>query len=224
MKTTIKYTAKVKGILIMFLLANSVLNAQDTINFRNGGKIIGKVTEITVDLVKYKKLENLSGPTYSNTKNEISDIFYKNGTHESFSFQKPVQLQAPKKEEYLVVQKKYPELKAFGTTKFIYDRDIVSNREMHEILLNVNDPKITSHIKSAQKQAKGQYIGFGFFPCAIVGMFLVSESNFQHLDDSILSGALVGAMGVACFATSITLKVKRNKNEAAALKLYQQNY
>ncbi len=224
METVIKYKAKAFGILFVFLFTNSVLSAQDTINLRNGGNIIGKVTEITVDLVKYKKIENLSGPTYSNAKNEISGILYNNGTRESFSFQKPVQLLPTKKDEYLVVQKKYPELKTFGTTKFIYDRDIISNREMHSILLNVNDPKITSHIKLAQKQAKGQYIGFGFFPCAIVGMFLVSESNFQHVDDSILSGALVGAMGVACFATSITLKVKRSKNEAAALKLYQQNY
>lgn len=224
------YSAKLVGLLIVSLTINKSSTAQDTLHFRNGSRVIAKVTEITEFQIKYKKIENLNGPIYSELKNDLSSIHYNNGTNESFQYQAPVKPTIKNADYYTVQAPKYPSLKPFGATKFIYNDNVIGNREMHSILLNVNDPKITSHIKLAKKQAAGQYIGFGFFPCAIMAMAIASESsgdltaNSTYLSDEIAGATIMGALGVACFATSITLKAKRGKNEAAALKLYQQNY
>jgi len=231
MKTRIYKTKTLAmGSLICMLIITNISIAQDTLHFKNGSRVIGKVTEITEIQIKYKKMENLSGPTYSEMKNDLASIHYNNGTSETFQYQAPVKPVVKNAEYYTVQAPKYPSLKPFGSTKFIYNGDIIGNREMHSILLNVNDPKITSHIKLAKKQAAGQYIGFGFFPCAIAAMAIASEStgdptaNSTYLNDEIVSATVMGALGVACFATSITLKVKRSKNEAAAVKIYQQKY
>lgn len=214
------------GLLFSSFLISVVSVAQDTLNFRNGNTVIANVTEITPELVKYKKNQNMDGPSYSDFKNDIASIHYKNGTKELFEYQEPVQtiVMKEKQEDYFIAPKKHPSLKRFGATKFVYDGAIIGNHEFHSVLLNVGDKRITNHIRLAQQQEKGQYIGFAFFPCAIAGIIMASQSNSTNIDDERVAGAFMGVLGVACFATSITLKVKRNKNEEAALKLYQQNY
>lgn len=232
MKTIIYKTKTLAlGTLFTMLITTNISKSQDTLHFRNGSVVIGKVTEITEIQIKYKKSENLTGPTYTELKNDLASINYNNGTNETFQYQAPVQPIAKKEAYYVPKAPAYPSLKPFGATKFMYNGAIIGNREMHSILLNLNDPKITSHIKLAKKQAAGQYIGFGFFPCAIAAMAIASQpssngpsSNNGYLNDEIAGSVVMGALGVACFATSITLKVKRSKNEAAALKLYQQKY
>lgn len=221
---------KIKWMVFFFCSfgLNSISIAQDTLHFRNGNLLIAKVTEITSHLIKYKKMEHLDGPTYSDLKNDIFSIVYVNGTTETFQYVEPIQPQVNKTESVVLQPKKYPKLIPFGATKFTYDGSIIGNKEMHTVLLNLNDPRISKHIKLAQKQAKGQYIGFAFFPCAILAMAMASEStvdpSINYFDDEIAAATLMGALGIACFTTSVTLKVKRSKNEAAALKLYQQNY
>lgn len=221
-----KFLKNIKYIVVLIIAQTiSILSmAQDTLSFRNGSTQIVRVTEISTVLVKYKKLENPDGPTYSELKNDIFSICYQNGIKETFEYQAPVKPAEKQTSRYVIERKTYPELRHFGTTKFIYGNDVINNKEMHSVLLNLNDRKITQHILLAQKQAKGQYIGFGFFPCAIAGLFLASESGGMQLNDEMMGAVIAGVAGVACFATSITLKMKRTQNEAAALKLYQQNY
>lgn len=213
------------GLCILFANASSSI-AQDTLHFRNGNLIIGKVTEITSILIKYKKAENITGPTYSELKNDIALIRYNNGTSEKFEYQVPIATTPKKVETFIPTAKVYPEMKAYGT-KFLYGNDLIENREMHSVMLSLNDRKISNHINLAKQQAKGQYVGFGFFPCAIAALFIAGEagSNGNNgFNDEMGASAVLGALGVACFATSITLKIKRTNNEAAALRLYQQNY
>jgi hypothetical protein len=57
----------------------------DNIILRNGSTISAKVTEIRDEEIKYKKCENLNGPTYSIDKSEVSGIKYANGTQDTFS-------------------------------------------------------------------------------------------------------------------------------------------
>ncbi len=46
--------------------------------------VVAKVTEILPEYVKYKKFNNLDGPTYSSLKVEIDKIVYQNGTVDIF--------------------------------------------------------------------------------------------------------------------------------------------
>jgi len=47
------------------------MHAQDIITKTNGDEIKAKVTEVDINEVKYKKFENVSGPTYSIAKSDI---------------------------------------------------------------------------------------------------------------------------------------------------------
>lgn len=227
MKTKL-YIIKPAILFICLIALNSISTAQDTLHFRNGNQVIGKVTEITSQLIKYKRMEHLDGPTYSDLKNDIFSIVYNNAITETFEYVEPIQPVINKTDNNVAQYKKYPKLTPFGTTKFVYDGSIIGNKEMHTVLLNLKDPKISKHIKLAQRQANGQYVGFAFFPCAIAAMYMVSQSSvsptLNYFDDAMAGATVMGVLGLACFTTSITLKVKRTKNEAAALKLYQQNY
>ncbi len=212
------------GMLLSSVIIPNRSSAQDTMHFRNGDVLIGSVIEITSDIVKYKKSQNLDGPDYSDFKNDISSIHFKNGIVENFEYQMPVQSvvlnMEVKKEDYFVEPKKHPSVKKFGKTKFLYDGALIGNHDFHSVMLGVDDKRITNHITLAKKQERGQYIGFAFFPCAIAGIAIAGMNSAE----APALGAFMGVLGVACFATSITLKVKRNQNEAAALKLYQQHF
>lgn len=52
----------------------------DNIILINGNEINGKVLEITTDEIKYKKCDNINGPTYSLKKSEVFMIIYPTGT------------------------------------------------------------------------------------------------------------------------------------------------
>jgi hypothetical protein len=69
-------------ILISFFLNSS--KAQDTLTMRNGENIPVKVIEVGTLEVKYKKLDNLNGPTFSVLKSNLSKIIYENGTKEDY--------------------------------------------------------------------------------------------------------------------------------------------
>ena len=52
----------------------------DVIVLKTGEEVNAKVTEVGQEEIKYKKCENLSGPTYSINKSEVFMIKYSNGT------------------------------------------------------------------------------------------------------------------------------------------------
>jgi len=64
------------------LLGISSVYAQDIITLRNGDEIKARVTEITPSEIKYKRFENLDGPTVTVAKSDVFAINYENGTRE----------------------------------------------------------------------------------------------------------------------------------------------
>lgn len=71
-------------ILISLLIACTNLFSQDIIELKSGNKIEAKLIEITESTIKYKKYNNLEGPTYTISLSEISSITYENGTKDIF--------------------------------------------------------------------------------------------------------------------------------------------
>lgn len=57
---------------------------QDKIILKTGETIEAKVLEIDLNTVKYKKINNLEGPTFVSDKNEIHMIMYESGENEIF--------------------------------------------------------------------------------------------------------------------------------------------
>ncbi|NVO03751.1 MAG: hypothetical protein HXX09_13725 [Bacteroidetes bacterium] len=73
--------------LIFFLLSvalSNLISAQDIIIKKNGDELSGKVQEITLTEVKYKKADNPDGPVISILKGDVFMIKYENGTKDVF--------------------------------------------------------------------------------------------------------------------------------------------
>jgi hypothetical protein len=65
---------------VLLLSAGSCF-CQDLITKKTGEDIKAKISEITSTEIKYKKFDNLNGPTYSLDKSEVLLIKYENGTN-----------------------------------------------------------------------------------------------------------------------------------------------
>ncbi len=59
--------------------------AQDTIMLANGSMVRGKVLEVGVTRIKYKKQDDTTGRTYNVHKNLVLEALYKNGTRDIFN-------------------------------------------------------------------------------------------------------------------------------------------
>ncbi|MCL2131467.1 MAG: hypothetical protein FWH36_03285 [Lentimicrobiaceae bacterium] len=78
---------KVVSVIILGMLATglSSLYAQDVITLKTGEEIKAKVEEISSSEVKYKRFDNLNGPTIVIEKAKVFAINYENGTREVFN-------------------------------------------------------------------------------------------------------------------------------------------
>lgn len=86
-----------KTIFILLTTISIATNclSQDTITSRVGEDIQAKVLEITTTEIKYKKFDNLDGPTFIVQKSEFSMIRYENGTQEIFTEEKKIEPTKP---------------------------------------------------------------------------------------------------------------------------------
>ena len=66
-------------LIILFASSSNFIKAQDTLTMRSGENIIVKIIEVGSNEVKYKKTDNLNGPSFSILKSEVSMIQYENG-------------------------------------------------------------------------------------------------------------------------------------------------
>ncbi len=72
-------------LVLLFLLCSASVSAQDVIVKKNGSTILSKVLEVGQEEIKYKKYDNLDGPTYTIQKSELQAINYQNGAKDTFS-------------------------------------------------------------------------------------------------------------------------------------------
>ena len=59
--------------------------SQDKIVMNSGEVLYGKVEEVSVTEIKYKKQDNLTGPVYTVNKTDVYSIHYENGTKDVFA-------------------------------------------------------------------------------------------------------------------------------------------
>jgi len=80
---------------IGFLLLVFHAQAQDVITLKNGNEIQSKILDIGSTEIKYKKFENIDGPSYTILKAEVFMIKYKNGTKDVFNETTPAVTSSP---------------------------------------------------------------------------------------------------------------------------------
>ncbi len=90
-----KYLIKRQLVYLGLSLLVFHTQAQDIITLKNGNEILSKILEIGSTEIKYKKFENLEGPSYNILKAEVFMIKYKNGTKDVFTETAPAAANAP---------------------------------------------------------------------------------------------------------------------------------
>ncbi len=83
----------VKSVFVCLLLLGNVSFAQDLIVYKDGDEVKAKVLNVNKEEISYKKWDNVEGPTYSISIDEVFMIKYKNGTKDVFSKSYNFQLQ-----------------------------------------------------------------------------------------------------------------------------------
>lgn len=71
--------------LSMLLVTIMSTKAQDILTLTDNSVLKVKVLEITPTEIKYKKFDNLNGPTYTSLISGVKSITYENGTTETFN-------------------------------------------------------------------------------------------------------------------------------------------
>jgi len=74
-----------KRVLILILLINNVIFAQDVIIKKNGDEVKSKILEITSSEIKYKEFDFQNGPTRNISVSEVFMIIYENGKRETIN-------------------------------------------------------------------------------------------------------------------------------------------
>lgn len=89
-----------KFFLFLCLAIPALISAQDKIVLHTGEVLYGKVEEVGISEIKYKKQDNLTGPVYVLSKNDVHAIHYENGTKDEFA-KKEVKTEEKKEEDYV---------------------------------------------------------------------------------------------------------------------------
>lgn len=76
-------------IFICSVLLGFAVKSQDLIILKNGEEIQSIVKEVGVDLIKYQKFDNPSGPLYNIEKSKVFMIKYQNGSKDIFNAPAP---------------------------------------------------------------------------------------------------------------------------------------
>lgn len=102
--------------------------SQDTIFKKNGSVILGKVSEINQDDIKYKRSGMEDGPMFTDSKKDIQSIHYSNGTKDVFNTKPQIEKAAattkePVKARYVLTLTDATKLK--GTLKKEGNKEII---------------------------------------------------------------------------------------------------
>ncbi len=107
--------------MISLIMISTFSYSQDVLTKKSGEDIQAKVLEVTSSEIKYKKFDNLNGPTFTILKSDILMIRYENGTKDLFTDTKKVETTIPTdrdlfREGQSDASKYYKGYKAAGTT------------------------------------------------------------------------------------------------------------
>ncbi len=70
--------------LLLAVIVSATMMADDIIVTKDSQRINVKIEEVTLDVIKYRRSDNLNGPLYTLPKSDISSILYENGLVEAF--------------------------------------------------------------------------------------------------------------------------------------------
>jgi hypothetical protein len=217
--------------LLFLFCVFAIARGQDTIQFV-GDKTpqIVKVTEIGIDEIKYHRIDNLDGPLYVTSKNDVKYIKYANGHIDSINVTKIIE-PITANQEIKIYKPVNPissdeKIVIFGN-KLSYNGKPVGEARLFRIINNVPvQEKKTMLYKEYSKMKvykKKQYL-FGFVGLGVglalpyVGLIssFITQSEAPFVV-GVIGGASVGITGAVLSRIN---KQKRTKQKIAIANLY----
>lgn len=94
MKSESSFIMFLKKLFIIHLFIIGISNftsAQDIITLKTGEEIKAKVNEVELNVIKYTKFDNQTGPIYTIYKADVFMIKYENGSKDVFDYKEPTE-------------------------------------------------------------------------------------------------------------------------------------
>lgn len=215
----------------LFLIANAVIfcflaNAQDTIVKRNGEQILSKILEISTSEVKYKKFEFQDGPDFIENKSNIQLIKYTNGIKDEFELEPGYNVSNTKEnktDSYTGSLKPNNKIEILDNS-FRYQGKRIKDRELHRILLNVDDQQIISLVDRARRDKKLQHVVWGGLALGAAGLASFAAGDlFGEPALNVFGGICIG-VAIPFPIASLVFKNRRNTSNKEAVKLYNSKF
>jgi hypothetical protein len=208
--------------VVLVLIASISTYAQDVIVTKNAEKISAQVTEIDVDVVRYKKFDNQEGPTYTVKKTEIATIIYQNGQVEVFEQQQQQQQQPYTKPQTSENINNNPD--------YVYFKSL--NDDAMSAFLQNNDQECYQTFRTGEKfkitgkalLIPGIILTAGGFGAAIVGLCYWAENGYHWAWVTYWVGVSALAVGQSCIIASIPLMAVGGGMKAKAKNMYVDKY
>lgn len=150
------------------------VQAQDIITTKDGKDIQSKILEVNANEVKYKKYNNLDGPTFTLSKSEILIVRYENGENEVFQEHNNSVDKKYNTTAEVVVGMRYREYKnLYNTKEYVpqrddpYSRAWAGNRFIYH-----------SWFGARNSWAMGTWICYYRYQCWFIGLAII---RYVHL-------------------------------------------
>lgn len=170
---------KIISLTFLITIISEMMNAQDTIYFKDKSIISSKIIEIGITEIQYHRFDNLTGPIYRVLKEDVKSIKYLNGEIDSISF-----VASPNKEivqietnQSQIVQSK---LQLRGMDLY-YEGSKLRKRKTNQLIqsnaLTENQRNLIMEIKNVKLVGKDQRkLGTGLFVTGLIVPTLTSAA------------------------------------------------
>ena len=221
MKTN--YTQLLKTLIVILLNSITVIGlSQDTLVMNNQTKILGKILEVSLTEIKYKKAENISGPAYIEMRSSVFEIRYANGMVEKMgmgvSENTNIRVYTNSGESDKLVAK--------GSRLMYHDKTLKMS-ELKKWDIAKNDPKFNSLIVRKDVTSIAYGVSFIGVPITIIGaavmmdgIFKTIRGDYYEAQQELQNGEIIAAIGAVTLSFNVyCFQSKRHLNKKMA-KLY----
>ena len=199
--------------IILGILICSLVSAQDIIVTKNNEKIEAQIEIVSETDVHYKKVSNLSGPTFIMRTDNISSIIFANGEVLSFDTER-----LSKASEILNQEK------MCKVGKQYFFRDSVMNDAQYLEFMKDNCPLAYEQYRTGQKKVSGaKFLLFSGVICDVFGttLLVVGKTSKNSSNESfVLGGGILMGIGTICEIACIPLWIVGGVQRANSIDVF----
>ena len=130
--------------LLLLLMMPFLVKSQDLIVTKKSEKFEVKIVEVSSTEIKYKKMNNIEGPTFVIPSSDVATIVYKNGEVQIFE-----DSSSPKKIEDFIADDNVNRLQISRSGNSYFHNGVKMRGDTYKEFLNKN---VLRHIKNIEKE------------------------------------------------------------------------